>query len=230
MRFLVALAGALLITVLIFLFMRGLIVAGKREGVQLAVHENVQILRREEQEPEEPEETEETPDRPPGEPAVEALDVAQVSPPTPRPATELEIPAPDLAIGDISIRAVGDRWRAPLGVGTVTVGTGAGQDSRGYVEVVPFNTRRPNVPEVAWQNRIDGWVLVAFTVTPEGRTRDVRVLDARPRGVFEESVIAAVEDWQYRLEFASRNPYNVTLTQRVEVEWKNYPHNLPNVD
>ena len=86
------------------------------------------------------------------------------------------------------------------------------------------------MPEVAWQNRIDGWVLVAFTVTPEGRTRDIRVLDARPRGVFEESVVAAVEDWQYRLEFSSRSSYSVTLTQKVEVEWKNYPQNLPNVD
>jgi TonB family protein len=230
MRFAIALAGALLITVLIFLFMRSLIEAGKQESVQLVVHENVQILRQQEPEEEEPEETDESPEEPPEEPAMDPLDVIRVTPPTPQPATELEIPALDLAVGDIEIRAAGDRWSAPLGAGAVNVGTGVGQDSRGYVEVVPFNTRRPNVPEVAWHNRIDGWVLVAFTVTPEGRTRDVRVLDARPRGVFEESVIAAVEDWQYRLEFSSRNPYSVTLTQKVEVEWKNYPQNLPNVD
>jgi hypothetical protein len=43
-------------------------------------------------------------------------------------------------------------------------------------------------------------------------------------------VIAAVEDWRYNLNFASKNKYNVTLTQKVEVEWKNYPQNLPNVD
>lgn len=229
MRFVIAPAGALLITVLVFLFMRSLIEAGREEVVPLVVHENVQILRREEPE-DEPEEADEAPDEPPEEPTVDALDVMQVSPPTPRPATQLEIPALDLAVGDIEIRAVGDRWSAPLGAGTVAVGTGVGRDSRGYVEVVPFNTRRPNVPEVAWQNKIDGWVLVAFTITPEGRTRDIRVLDARPRGVFEESVIAAVADWQYRLEFSSRNPYSVTLTQKVEVEWKNYPQNLPNVD
>lgn len=230
MRFLIALAGALLITALVFLFMRSLIEAGREERVPLVVHENVQILRREEPEPEQPEEREEAPDRPPEEPAMDALDVMQLSPPTPQPANDLEIPALDLAVGDIKIRAVGDRWSAPVGAGSVEVGTGTGRDSRGYVEVVPFTTRRPNVPEVAWQNKIDGWVLVAFTVTPEGRTRDIRVLDARPRGVFEESVVAAVEDWQYRLEFSSRNPYSVTLTQKVEVEWKNYPQNLPNVD
>ena len=188
MRFIIALAGALLVTVLVFLFMRSLIERGKEESVQLAVYDNVEILRREEPPEEEPEEAAEAPDEPPEEPAMEALDVMQVSPPTPQPATELEIPALDLAVGDIRIQAVGERWSAPLGAGTVDVGTGTGQDSRGYVEVVPFNTRKPNVPEVAWQNKIDGWVLVAFTVTPDGRTRDVRVLDARPRGVFEESV------------------------------------------
>lgn len=230
MRFAIALAGALLITVLIFLFMRSLIEAGREEGVQLVVHENVQILREQEPEEEEPEETDDSPEEPPEEPAMEPLDTIRVTPPTPQPADQLEIPALDLAVGDIKIRAPGDRWSAPLGAGAVAVGTGVGQDARGYVEVVPFNTRRPNVPEVAWQNRIDGWVLVAFTVTPEGRTRDIRVLDARPRGVFEESVIAAVEDWRYRLEFSTRNPYSVTLTQKVEVEWKHYPQNLPNVD
>jgi TonB family protein len=130
---------------------------------------------------------------------------------------------------DIDFRPVGSSFSAPVGAAGVNI-PGGGQDARGFVEVVPYNTRRPNVPEVAWQNRISGWVLVAFTVTPQGRTRDVRVLDARPRGVFEESVVAAVKDWQYRLEFSSRNPYSVSLTQKVEVEWKNYPQNLPNVD
>lgn len=103
-------------------------------------------------------------------------------------------------------------------------------DARGFVEVVPYNTRKPNVPEVAWQNKISGWVLVAFTITPDGRTRDVRVLDARPRGVFEEKVIAAVEDWQYSVSFRGRERSNLVLTQRVEVRWQDYPRNLPNVD
>ena len=98
------------------------------------------------------------------------------------------------------------------------------------MEVVPYDTRRPNVPEVAWRNRIDGWVLVAFSVTPEGRTKDVRVLDANPRGVFEDKVIAAVRDWQYQIRFKGKQRGDLVLTQRVEVSWKNYPYNLPHVD
>ena len=230
LRFLPALLGALLVTVAVFLFMQGLIEAGKDEGVQLAVYTDVQVFR---QDPktEEPEPDEQAPDQPPEEPQMDTLDSLSVSPPTPTPAIELEIPALDLGIGDINIQAVGDTWSAPLSSNAISVGGGGGgTDGRGYVEVVPFNTRRPNVPEVAWQNKINGWVLVAFSVDSQGRTRNVRVLDAKPRGVFEEKVIAAVQDWTYKVNFYGKTAGSVVLTQKVEVQWKNFPQNLPNVD
>ena len=73
-------------------------------------------------------------------------------------------------------------------------------------------------------------MLVAFSVTSQGRTRDVRVLDASPRGVFEEKVMAAVEDWTYRISASDDIKGDIILTQKVEVRWQNYPQNLPNVD
>jgi len=230
MRFIPALVGALLITIGVFLFMQSLIQRGRDEGVQLVVHKNVEIFRPDpdQQEPE-PDPEQEVPQELAQEPTMDVMEIMQVSPPTPEPATELEIPALDLGIGDIKVSAVGKGWSAPMGAGAVGVG-GGGQDGRGFVEVVPFNTRRPNVPDAAWQNKIDGWVLVAFSVTPQGRTRDVRVLDARPRGVFEEKVVAAVEDWTYRVNFYGEVTGKMVLTQKVEVQWKNYPQNLPNVD
>ena len=226
MRFFPALLGALLISTGLFLFMQSLIAPGKEEGVQLIAHTDVEILRSKEEEPE-PEEA--VPEEPPAEPVMDVMDVMAVSAPTPEPATELEIPLLDLGVGDISIQAVGDSWSAPLGSAGVSI-AGGGSDAQGFVEVIPYNTRRPNVPEVAWLNKVNGWVLVAFSVTPKGDTRDVRVLDANPRGVFEEKVIAAVQDWQFRLSFSGKAKYTVILTQKVEIQWENYPHNLPNVD
>jgi TonB family protein len=228
-RILPASLGALLVTLAVFLFMQGLIAAGQQEAIPLAVFENVEILR---PQPEQ-DETAET-DQPQQEQPLEQPLLASLAAPAPpsasaAPQPQAEAPALDLAMGDISVGAVGDSWSAPLGQGEVGIG-GGGMDARGFVEVVPYNTRKPNVPEVAWQNKISGWVLVAFTVTPDGRTRDVRVLDARPRGVFEEKVIAAVQDWQYTLSFRTREQSNLVLTQRVEVRWQDYPANLPNVD
>lgn len=225
LRLLPALAGSIVISLAIFLFMQSLIKRGQSEDVQLAVYEHVEILRQQ-PEPEEPEDVEQTTEEAPQEPLMEQL---QMAPPTPQPQQSLEMPSLDLGVGDIDIRAVGNNFSAPLGAGGVAI-PGGGQDAKGFVEVVPYNTRRPNVPDVAWQNKISGWVLVAFTVTPTGDTRDVRVLDAKPRGVFEEKVIAAVEDWQYSVKFAGKSSANVVLTQRVDVRWQDFPINIPNVD
>jgi protein TonB len=205
--------------------MQSLIKRGQSEDVQLAVYEHVEILRQQ-PEPEELEDVEQALEEAPQEPLLEQL---QMAAPTPQPQQSLEMPSLDLGVGDIDIRAVGSNFTAPLGAGGIAI-PGGGQDAKGFVEVVPYNTRRPNVPDVAWQNKISGWVLVAFTVTPRGDTRDVRVLDAKPRGVFEEKVIAAVGDWQYSMKFAGKSSANVVLTQRVDVRWQDFPTNIPNVD
>lgn len=237
-----ALLGALLITVAVFLFMRSLIQYSESEGAQLAVFNDVQILHSA-PEPETPPPPEQTPEPEPevtAEPTLEPMVTAAPALAAPSiPAAALQIPALDLGAGDLDIPAVGDRWsggaggrwaKALAGTEGDDVLVGGGADAQGYVEVVPYDTRRPNVPEVAWRNKIDGWVLVAFSVTPDGRTQKVRVLDANPRGVFEDTVIAAVSDWKYRVDFAGKVSGDVVVTQKVEVKWSNYPQNLPNVD
>jgi len=241
MRLFPALVGALVITVAVFLFMRSLIQFTEDEGRDLAVYRDVQILHSapEPEAPPPPEPAQAQPEVT-AEPTLEPLvaSVPALAAPTP-PAAALQVPALDLAAGDIDIPAVGERWsgglgdrwaKALAGADGVAAGGAGGIDAQGYVEVVPFDTRRPNVPEVAWRNKIDGWVLVAFSVTPDGRTQKVRVLDASPRGVFEEAVIAAVSDWRYQISFAGKARGDVVMTQKVEVLWSNYPQNLPNVD
>ena len=227
MRFIPTFVGALFITLAVFFFMQSLIERGREEGVQAVMHKGVEIFHPQPQDSE-PESKEEEIEEPPEEPVMDALDLTAPSPPTLEPTTELNFPVLDLGMGDINIRAVGENWSAPVGSAGVPVAGGG--DAQGYVEVIPFNTRRPNVPELAWQNKVNGWVLVAFSVTAQGNTHNIRVLDANPRGVFEEKVVAAVNDWQYTLNFSSRARGEVILTQKVEVQWRNYPQNIPNVD
>ena len=230
MRFLLSLLGGLLITVAVFLFMQSLIKSRQQQEVLLPVFSIIEIPQ-EKPEEEEPEPEEPEPEEPTEEPVMEALEVAA---PTPEPAVDLEMAALDFDMGEIRIQSSGDRWRGPVGAGTgagaVNLAGGGGEDAQGFIEVIPYDTRRPNVPDVAYQNRISGWVLVAFRVTGDGQTRDVRVLDANPRGVLEEKVGAAVEDWRYRVAFYGGATGSVVLTQKVEVQWENYPQNMPNVD
>jgi len=97
--------------------------------------------------------------------------------------------------------------------------------ANGYREVLPNATRQPNIPEIAWKNKINGWVLVAFTVNAKGFVENVRVLDAQPRGVFEENVIASVKHWVYSPSEFGGKKVKAQLTQRIELFYKDYPNN-----
>jgi len=45
---------------------------------------------------------------------------------------------------------------------------------------------------------IEGWVKVQFIVTREGRVRDIKVVEAEPKGVFESSVIRSVSQYRFK--------------------------------
>lgn len=224
-RALPALVGALTISVVIFLFMQNLIGADHGQDYSLPVFQDVRIVQ-DKPDQERLEQPELQSEAQPEEPSSEPLSLA--APAVTETAAALDLAPLDLTLPVLDV-APGRTWSAPLAAKGIAL-EGSGQDARGYVEVVPYNTRRPNVPEVAWRNRISGWVLVAFSVTADGKTRDVRVLDANPRGVFEETVVAAVQDWRYQVNFNRELSGDVVLTQKVDVDWKNFPQNLPNVD
>ncbi len=68
---------------------------------------------------------------------------------------------------------------------------------------VPFSSlvvRRyvePAYPRNAMARRVSGWVEVNFSVDAAGRTRDVRVRNAEPPGVFDDAALAAVRRWRF---------------------------------
>lgn len=114
-------------------------------------------------------------------------------------------------------------WVQPTG--TSNVGSAAqdyiAERDAGTKEMVPIATRQPLIPKVAWDNKINGWVLVAFAVNNNGLVEDIRIMDASPRGVFEAHAVSAVEKWRYD---AYQGPKKY-LSQRIEFLYKNYPNN-----
>lgn len=53
-------------------------------------------------------------------------------------------------------------------------------------------------PREAKDNRIEGYVLVEFTVNAEGITEDAQVMQAEPAGVFEAAALKAVARYRYK--------------------------------
>ncbi len=55
----------------------------------------------------------------------------------------------------------------------------------------------PRFPPLALSRKMEGSVQVAFTIRPDGRVEDTRVVSSTPPGVFERSALAAVSGYRF---------------------------------
>ncbi len=73
-------------------------------------------------------------------------------------------------------------------------------------DYIPLYRVSPEYPSRASRLRIDGKVVLELTVTAEGRTADIRVVDADPPGFFEEAAIAAARKFRYAPRYENGQP------------------------
>ncbi len=105
------------------------------------------------------------------------------------------------------------------GAGSGGGGYGQGQGFAGK-ELIPLSTARPQIPEWAYKRGIEGWVECVFTVMPNGHVRDVKIVDAQPRGVFEAAAIESISNWIY-----PEYPKARQVKQRVEFKLSDFQYN-----
>ncbi|MEC9464818.1 MAG: energy transducer TonB [Myxococcota bacterium] len=73
-------------------------------------------------------------------------------------------------------------------------------------ELVPIVRVRPLYPPRAAQRKIEGWVLLEFTVTASGTVREPKVIDAKPKGVFDRAAKRAIRKWKYKAKVVDGKP------------------------
>jgi TonB family protein len=80
--------------------------------------------------------------------------------------------------------------------------------------------REPVYPAQALRNGTKGWVALEFTVAPNGSVRDIEVVAAEPRGVFDEAAADAVGAWRFRPRVVNGKAVaqRSTITMRFDVE------------
>lgn len=83
-------------------------------------------------------------------------------------------------------------------------GNGTGSGTGGYggggwkgKPLTPLSTARPQMPDWACKQKLNGWVEAVFIVMPNGRVQNIRIVDADPRGVFEAAAIESINNWIY---------------------------------
>lgn len=61
----------------------------------------------------------------------------------------------------------------------------------------PMTKATPVYPARARDRYIEGYVVVEFTVTKQGKVEDVTVVSAEPKGVFDRAAIRAVQNYVF---------------------------------
>lgn len=81
--------------------------------------------------------------------------------------------------------------------------------STGDGEYLPIVKVNPIYPRRAAEQGVEGYVIVQYTVTTQGTTKDVVVLEADPRGYFERAAIKAAEKYKYKPRIINGEPVEV---------------------
>lgn len=82
---------------------------------------------------------------------------------------------------------------------------------KGNSSAKPVSRRLPEYPRLAQDRKITGYVIVSFDVNPLGKTENINIIEAKPKNIFNQSVISAVRGWKY-------TP-NATKNIRIKIEF-----------
>lgn len=92
------------------------------------------------------------------------------------------------------------------------------QESAQTTQAVLVKASPARYPTVAMRSQQEGWVVVGFTVEPDGRTSNIEVVDAQPKRVFDRAATDAVNRYQFTP--ATRNGVAVSSRQQQRIEFK----------
>ena len=56
----------------------------------------------------------------------------------------------------------------------------------------------PKYPPEAKADKIEGQVVLKYDITVDGVVHNVSIVQAEPKGVFEQAAMRAVEQWRYK--------------------------------
>jgi len=68
------------------------------------------------------------------------------------------------------------------------------------VKIIPakiITRTQPHYPRRAIDRNIEGWVTVRFQLDIQGKPREILVVEAEPKGIFDSAAVTAVEKWRF---------------------------------
>ncbi len=86
-------------------------------------------------------------------------------------------------------------------------------------EAIPLVTIEPQWPREALLKGTEGWVLLQFTINPDGSTKDVTVVDSNPRRLFDREATRAIYKWKFKPQIIDGKPVPQT-GMKYKLEFK----------
>ncbi len=82
-------------------------------------------------------------------------------------------------------------------------------------ELTPLVRFPPEYPMGAATNRIEGYVLLRFTVTETGTVADPEIIRSQPAGIFDRAALRSVLRWKYQPQLVEGEPVSVISYTRI---------------
>ena len=151
---------------------------------------------------------------------VESLERHKPPPPPPKPPP----PPSKMRVETASVQAGGGGFAMPNVNLNANVGGGAflgqmGSGGGGGLfdgDIIPLQRIPPQYPRDAARNGITGWVQLEVQVNADGSVRNARVLDAKPKGLFEAAAMQAVLRWKFKPKMVNGLPVEQKGAQKIE--------------
>ncbi len=83
-------------------------------------------------------------------------------------------------------------------------------------DVIPLLRIQPRYPRKAAMKGIQGWVEVAFTILENGTVKDVAVVKAKPRRIFNKAAVRAIQQWKFKPRVIDGKPVQRRATQIID--------------
>lgn len=80
----------------------------------------------------------------------------------------------------------------------------------------PLFKIKPRYPLIAKHQKTEGALLMQFTVNPKGETQDIRIMEADPPGIFNDSALEAVRQWRFNPGYKNGRPVSVRVSLPIK--------------
>ncbi len=139
-------------------------------------------------------------------------------PKKPPPPPKVTIDKPDRPVRDMP-RIEIPRINFGLSAGSGPyLGSWSAGDASAEGDVIPIVRIEPQFPREALIKGIGGWVVVEFTIEPDGSVSGPRIVASDPPRIFDRNVIRAIYKWKFKPRIIDGKPVARTATQRLEFD------------